>query len=48
MVQPLWLSVVLGGQDDGVQEDQDDDEPEHCLNKIRGFFLGEFRGLYIC
>ena len=32
MVQPLWLPVVLGGEDAGVEEHQDDDEPEHGLH----------------
>jgi hypothetical protein len=31
MVQPLRLPVVLGGQDAGVEEHQDDNEPEHSL-----------------
>ena len=31
MLQPLGLVVVLGGEDTGVEQDQDDDEPEHGL-----------------
>ena len=31
MLQPLWLVVVLSGQDAGVEQHQDDDEPEHGL-----------------
>ena len=33
MVQPLWLPVVLSGKDAGVEEHQDDDEPEHGLHE---------------
>ena len=28
---PIWLVVVLGGEDAGVEEDQGDDQPEHEL-----------------
>ena len=31
MLQPLWLVVVLCGQHTGVEQHQDDDEPEHGL-----------------
>ena len=31
LFQPVRLVVVLGGEDPGVEEDQDDDEPEHGL-----------------
>ena len=31
MLQPLWLVIVLGGKDTGVEEHQDDDEPENGL-----------------
>ena len=31
MLEPLWLVVVLGGEDAGVEQHQDDDEPEHRL-----------------
>ena len=31
MLQPLWLVIVLSGKDAGVEEHQDDDEPEHGL-----------------
>ena len=28
---PIWLVVVLGGEDTGVEEDQGEDQPEHEL-----------------
>ena len=31
VLEPLWLVVVLGGEDAGVEQHQDDDEPEHRL-----------------
>lgn len=31
VLQPVRLVVVLGGQDAGVEQHQDDDEPEHGL-----------------
>ena len=31
VVEPERLVVVLGGKDAGVEEDQDDDQPEHPL-----------------
>ena len=31
VLQPLWLVIVLGGKDTGVEEHQDDDKPEHGL-----------------
>ena len=35
LFQPVRLVVVLGGEDPGVEEDQDDDEPEHGLRLDR-------------
>ena len=31
VVEPLWLVVVLCGEDARVQKDKDNDEPEHGL-----------------
>ena len=31
VLEPLGLVVVLGGEDAGVEQHQDDDEPEHRL-----------------
>ena len=31
VVEPEGLVVVLGGKDAGVEEDEDDDQPEHPL-----------------
>ena len=31
VVEPLWLAVVLGGEDAGVKEHQGQDQPEHEL-----------------
>ena len=34
MVEPHGLSIVLSAKDAGVEEDKEDDEPEHCLKRI--------------
>ena len=34
MVEPHRLSIVLGAKNTGVEEDKEDDEPEHCLKKL--------------
>ena len=34
MVEPHRLSIVLGAKYTGVEEDKEDDEPEHCLQKV--------------
>ena len=34
MVEPHRLSIVLGAKNTGVEEDKEDDEPEHCLQKL--------------
>lgn len=34
MVEPHRLSIVLGAKYTGVEEDKEDDEPEHCLKKL--------------
>ena len=31
VVQPLWLVMVLGGEDAGVEEHEGHDQPEHPL-----------------
>ena len=34
MVEPHRLAIVLGAKYTGVEEDKEDDEPEHCLKKL--------------
>ena len=34
MVEPHGLSIVLSAKDAGVEEDKEDDEPEHGLKEF--------------
>ena len=44
MVEPLGLAVVLGAQHTGVQEHQQDDEPEHGLQVTGDRWLSQVTG----